>query len=232
MSDPTATKLIVFDVNETLLDITTLAPLFTRLFGRADVLREWFPELILYSQALTLSGRYAPFGALAGGTLQMVGANHDVAITDDDIAELKSLITAMPAYADVAPALTKLQSAGFTLVTLTNSAPSPSPTPLEKAGINHFFDRNFSIADLNVYKPHPKTYDMVAQAYGVEPQHMCMVACHLWDIIGAQAFGCSGAFIARPHNSTLDVPDMPQPDFIAQSLGELADQIIAAHQAT
>jgi 2-haloacid dehalogenase len=57
MPDHTPAKLIVFDVNETLLDITMLEPLFTRLFGAASVLRKWFPELILYLQALTLSGR-------------------------------------------------------------------------------------------------------------------------------------------------------------------------------
>ena len=57
MPDHAPVKLIVFDVNETLLDITMLEPLFARLFGAASVLRKWFPELILYLQALTLSGR-------------------------------------------------------------------------------------------------------------------------------------------------------------------------------
>jgi 2-haloacid dehalogenase len=49
-------SIIVFDVNETLLDITTLEPLFERVFGDRAVLREWFAQLILYSQTLTLSG--------------------------------------------------------------------------------------------------------------------------------------------------------------------------------
>ena len=38
---------IVFDVNETLLDITTLAPLFARLFSDENMLREWFAQLVL-----------------------------------------------------------------------------------------------------------------------------------------------------------------------------------------
>ena len=38
---------IVFDVNETLLDITTLALLFVRLFGDENMLREWFAQLVL-----------------------------------------------------------------------------------------------------------------------------------------------------------------------------------------
>ena len=46
MSEPTAAPIIVFDVNETLLDIDTLAPLFERVFGDATVLREWFAQLM------------------------------------------------------------------------------------------------------------------------------------------------------------------------------------------
>ena len=40
-------SVIVFDVNETLIDLTTLEPLFVRLFGEAAVMREWFAQLIL-----------------------------------------------------------------------------------------------------------------------------------------------------------------------------------------
>ena len=45
--------LLVFDVNETLLDIEALAPQFQRIYGDAGVLREWFAQLILYSEAIT-----------------------------------------------------------------------------------------------------------------------------------------------------------------------------------
>ena len=54
-------RIIVFDVNETLLDIEILNPFFERTFGDARVMRQWFAELILYSQALTLSGSYTEF---------------------------------------------------------------------------------------------------------------------------------------------------------------------------
>ena len=67
MSDTTFPDVLVFDVNETLLDITTLSPLFARVFGDESVLREWFAQLVLYSQTMTLSQRYTPFGALGVG---------------------------------------------------------------------------------------------------------------------------------------------------------------------
>ena len=219
-------KVIVFDVNETLLDIMTLEPLFERVFGNASFMREWFAELILYSQTITLSGFYTPFGELAAGTLQMVASNNSVSITDSDIKELKRLIGKMPAHSDVAPALTHLSEAGFRLVTLTNSASKDSPTPLEKAGIDNFFERTFSVDVIKKFKPAQETYRLVEKELGVQPTDLCLVASHLWDTIGAQSAGWLGAFIKRPHNNILPAENIPVPDFIASDLTELAEQII------
>lgn len=221
-----ATRIIVFDVNETLLDITTIEPLFDRIFGDVKMLREWFSELILYSQSITLSELYTPFGELAAGTLRMVGTNNRIAVSDADIAELHELLSSMPAYPDVVPALERLINAGFRLVTLTNSADTLSPSPLEKAGIAHFFDRHFSVEAVGKFKPAQETYQYVANELGVETESLCMVACHLWDIIGAQTAGYQGAFINRPHNALLPASKVPVPDLVASELTKLAELII------
>jgi 2-haloacid dehalogenase len=47
---------IVFDVNETLLDLRTMEPIFERIFGEEDAMRLWFASLIPYSAALTVAG--------------------------------------------------------------------------------------------------------------------------------------------------------------------------------
>ncbi|PKO80449.1 MAG: haloacid dehalogenase type II [Betaproteobacteria bacterium HGW-Betaproteobacteria-13] len=219
-------SIIVFDVNETLLDITTLEPLFERVFGDAFVLREWFAQLILYSQTMTLSGLYTPFGALAVGSLRMVAATRGVTLADADISELKTRMSEMPAHPDVAPALTRLRDAGFRLVTLTNSASASSPTPLERAGIASFFERSFSVESVRKFKPAPETYQLVASELGADTSALCLVACHLWDTIGAQAAGCRGAFITRPCNAMLPAAEVPAPDLVASELTELADQIV------
>ncbi|MEX1669592.1 haloacid dehalogenase type II [Zhongshania guokunii] len=218
---------LLFDVNETLLDITVLEPFFLRVFNNPSVLRSWFAELVLYSQTMTASGLYEPFGNLAVGVLRMVGTNHRLPITDDDVAEFKVLLGNMPPHLDVIPALKRLQAAGFRLATLTNSAPTQSPTLLEKAGVSEFFEQQLSVDAVRVFKPHPATYRHAAQELGVELDRVCLVACHLWDTIGAQAAGCYGAFITRPNNNILRAENVPQPDFVAQDLSDLADQLVA-----
>src|SRR4029453_2684358 len=81
-------SICVFDVNETLLDIEFMAPLFQRLFGDRKVVREWFGQLILYSDAISLSGPYTTFFTLGQGVLKMLGTIHNVSIIEADIDEL------------------------------------------------------------------------------------------------------------------------------------------------
>jgi 2-haloacid dehalogenase len=231
MSSERFPSIIVFDVNETLLDIDTLTPLFTRVFGKQRVLREWFAQLVLYSQTMTLSGLYTPFGELGVGALQMVADIRQVTLTDDDINEFKERMSALPAHPDAAPALTRLREAGFRLVTLTNSASSASPTPLEKAGLSQFFEQHFSIETVGKFKPAPDTYQLVADTLAVDTSDLCLVACHLWDTIGAQAAGCRGAFLTRPYNAMLNAPNVPVPDLTASDLSTLTDQIISKKNA-
>lgn len=216
--------IIVFDINETLLDITHLEPLFVRIFGNKCALREWFSHLVIYSQTMTLSGLYAPFNKLGSSTLRMMSTKYDIDMQDSDIKELKERITTMPAHADVVPALTKLQNAGFELATLTNSPKTLSS--LEHAGIDSFFTHNFSVDDVKKFKPAAETYHFAAQQMDVDITDLCLVACHLWNTVGAQTAGCFGALITRPNNTVLPLESLPIPHFHAPTLTGVANQII------
>ncbi len=228
MPRSTNPHVLVFDVNETLLDITALEPLFARCFGEARAMREWFAQLVLYSQSMTLAGLYTPFGTLARGAFFMQAKIAGVEVTEADADELGQRIATMPAHADAAPALERLRAAGFRLVTLTNSPPGPSPSPLEKAGLAKFFEESFSVAAVKRFKPAPETYAHVARACGVELGQTCLVACHLWDTLGAQAAGAKGALVTRPGNAVLPAEGLPAPDLVAPDMGALAEKMIAA----
>jgi 2-haloacid dehalogenase len=156
----------------------------------------------------------------------MVASIHGASIDDRDIDELVTRMNTMPAHPDVVPALSRLRDAKFRLVTLTNSASVSSPTPLERAGLGGFFERSFSVEAVRKFKPAPETYRLVAEEMRVAPSELCLVACHLWDTIGAQAAGCRAALITRPHNAMLSAAAVPVPDLSASELTDLADQIV------
>jgi 2-haloacid dehalogenase len=221
-----APSVLVFDVNETLIDINSMAPLFERIFGDPRAMREWFGQLVVYSMAATLSGHYTDYVALGQGLLRMLANIHDVAITNDDVHSLKVGMLTMPAHSDVEDGLLALRDNGFRLVTLTNSPPNPDgPTPLEHAGLAHFFEQRFSVDTCRAFKPAPTVYRFVCKELGVTPAECMMVAAHMWDTVGAQAAGFSGALITRPGNAPLPIRDLPQPTLIANDLRELAQQL-------
>ena len=217
---------LLFDVNETLLDIEALAPLFERVFEDGRIMREWYAQLVVYSQAATLAGRYVPFGTLGAGVLRMPGTIHGKVVDDADVAELAATTASLPAHAGVSEALGRLRDAGFRLATLTNSAPSASPTPLEKAGLAPLLEAPLSVDAVRRFKPAPECYRQAAETLGVAPTEICMVATHAWDLLGAQAVGCRTAFVSWSDNASLPVAELPQPDVSAPTMIALAEAII------
>jgi 2-haloacid dehalogenase len=229
-----APSVLVFDVNETLIDIESMAPLFERVFGDPQAMRDWFNQLVLYSMTATLSGHYVDFFTLGQGILQMLASTHRLAITDDDVQALKDSMLTMPAHPDVEDGLTALRDHGFRLVTLTNSPPNPAgSSPLEHAGLAHFFEQTFSVEARRAFKPAATVYRYVCEELAVAPEDCMMVAAHVWDTIGAQSAGFSGALITRPGNATLPIPDLPQPTIVANDLREFARHLTnRAHQTS
>jgi 2-haloacid dehalogenase len=216
---------LVFDVNETLFDLDSLTPHFVRTFGDGNVMREWFAQLILYSEALTLADDYVAFGELAGAVLKMVATIHERDISDADIVEVKAAIAAMPPHPDVKNGLAKLRNAGFRLFALTNNPKVTCIGQFKRGGILDFFEQTFSIDDAaRRYKPAREAYRAVEQALQVPPSQLCLVACHSWDTLGAVAAGWHGALLRRRGNAPLDVGG--QPCVIALNLDDLADGLI------
>ncbi|MCV7377604.1 haloacid dehalogenase, type II [Mycobacterium alsense] len=221
-------SVLVFDVNETLVDIDSLAPLFADRFGDERVLREWFAQLVMYSMTVTLAGNYVTFPALGRGVLRMLGAVYHVDVTDDDLDRLTTGLLTMPAHPDAAEGLAALRDNGFRLVTLTNSPPNPNgPTALQNSGLAGFFEHQLSVDARRAFKPAPTVYRYVCETLGVAPAECMMVAAHVWDTLGAQHVGFSSALITRPGNPPLPVDGLAQPTLVASDLRELAERLTA-----
>jgi 2-haloacid dehalogenase len=218
---------IVFDVNETLLDLETISPIFARIFGDAAVMRSWFAGLITYSEALTLSEVYVPFTEIGGAVLQMLGTIAGVTLSESDTRELTDLFASMPAHPEVPNALKKLRQHGFRLFTLTDNTLDVSGRQLEQAHIIDFFEHRFSVDEsVRRHKPAQEAYGFVARQLSLEPQNICLIASHVWDTIGALSAGWEAALILRTGNAPLPVG--PQPTYVGNDLDDVANQLIAA----
>lgn len=225
--DTRATPIIVFDVNETLLDFGVLAPVFVRIFGESGALRVWFNHVILYSEALTLSGGYADSGTVGVAVLRMLAQASGRTVAPTDLDALRRLSAEMPTYADTPKALADLKSAGYRLVTLSNNPAAAVDAQLTQAGIRPFFDTLHSIDDgIRRYKPALESYTDLAATLGVAPSDLWLVSCHAFDTLGAAAAGYRTALVLRPGNAPVALGRAP--DIVADDLGTVADRIIQA----
>ena len=216
---------IVFDVNETLMNLDGVNPVFDRIFNDPAAMRLWFGGLITYSEALTLAGVYVPFTDIGGAVLRMLADTRDITISDADADELTNRFATMPPHPDVPPALRRLREHGFRLFTLTDNTLEISGRQLEHAGIIDLFERRFSVDEtVQRHKPAQEAYHSVATALQLEPGNICLVAAHVWDTIGAQSAGWQAGLILREGNAPLDVG--PQPDYIGKDLDAIAGQLI------
>src|SRR5262245_24841770 len=221
--------LIVFDVNETLLDLETMAPTFQRIFGEKSAMRLWFANFIMYSAALTVAGCYVPFTDIGSAVMKMLADTRGIKIDDKDKKELTERFSTMPPHPEVPASLHKLRNAGFRLFTLTDNLLEVQTRQLEHNGIADFFERRFSADGVKHHKPSREAYASVEKELGAKPSEFCLIACHTWDTIGAVAAGWEAALIKRVGNDVLEVG--PQPQIVGNDLNDVADRLIARHSA-
>jgi 2-haloacid dehalogenase len=222
--------LIVFDVNETLLDLETMEPTFERIFRKRGAMRLWFANFIMYSAALTVAGCYVPFTDIGGAVMKMLADTRGINITDADKRELTDKFSTMPPHAEVPAALRKLRTAGFRLFTLTDNLLEVQTRQLTNGGIVDLFERRFSADGVKHHKPSREAYAYVEEELGAKPSDFCLIACHTWDTLGAVAAGWEAALIKRPGNDVLGVG--PQPQIVGDTLDDVANQLIARHKAS
>lgn len=221
-TEPASTRpgILVFDVNETLLDTGPLKQKVGDLLQDPSGGTLWFTTMLHYSLVLTVSGQYKPFPEIGAATLQMLARNSDVSVSHDDAMALMGEMKSLTPHPDVEPALTRLRAAGFQMATLTNSSSAGVAAQIANAGLDRFFQHKLSVEATGKFKPDSTVYEWAARTLGTAP-HMCMlVAAHGWDVAGAAWAGMRTAFVARPGQQKL--PLAPSPELDVSDLHALA----------
>jgi 2-haloacid dehalogenase len=221
-------RLLLFDVNETLLDLRALDPHFERVFGDAAVRVEWFQTMLSSAFLTTITGPYKPFGDHFRAALAITALRRQVRVSPEDERAILGGVRELPAYPDVRPALERLRSAGFRLAALTNSTVEVEEAQLRNAKLADLFDKALSADSAKRLKPAAEAYRTAADQLGVATAELRMVAAHAWDVHGALRAGCAAAFVERP--GVLWNPLLERPDVVGKDLGEVAERVIEVDQ--
>lgn len=222
----TQPSVIVFDVNETLSDMSPMSSRFADVGAPALLSRVWFASLLRDGFALAAAGGDAKFAVVGAEILREVlrgvTLNRDI---DAAVAHVMQGMGQLTLHPDVAEGVRSVRDAGLRLVTLTNGSTQLAEAMFTAAGIREHFETLLTVEDAPAWKPVRSAYEYAADACGVSPGDMLLVASHPWDIHGAAEAGLSTAWLNR--NGAVYPSYFTAPDYTIEALGALAGRLPA-----
>lgn len=217
---PSVPSLVIFDVNETLSDLTPLDEAFAAI-GLPGQARLWFASVLRDGIALAAAGAIAPFATVAAEQLRALMAGTATGTAPEAAVErVVGAFSALDVHPDVGAGVGALRAAGLRLATLSNGSATVAHQLLGRAGLRHQLEAVLSVEDVGVWKPAPAAYRYACDVCAVAPGDAVLVAVHPWDLDGAARAGLRTAWVDRRGGH---YPSYARrPDLVVTDLAELA----------
>ncbi|WP_424950688.1 haloacid dehalogenase type II [Deinococcus sp.] len=216
--------LVLLDVNETLLDLAGLDPVFEEAFGSAEWRAGWFRATLALAMKNTDAGEYHDFPYTGELALKTLAHERDREIPGGFQERLNKAIVALPLHPDVPEGIRLLKAGGYRVGVLANNPVPVVTAQLRHAGIFNSLDAVLSADNARQLKPGQRAYEYALRESGAEATETWMVAAHVWDIRGAMAAGLRGAYLSR--QAAWPDGEHPAPQVSAATLPEAAQQIL------
>ncbi|MDF3287763.1 haloacid dehalogenase type II [Streptomyces silvisoli] len=218
----TGPRLVLFDVNETLSDMSALGARFEEIGAPAHLLPTWFAGVLRDGFALTAAGAYADFldvaqAGLRGLLADLPGWHGDL---DSAVAYVLDGLNHLAVHPDVAEGVRVLRDAGLRLATLTNGSTAATERLLDGAELRDCFEALLDVSAPAAWKPAAAAYQYATETLGTAPEETVLVAVHPWDIDGARRAGLKAAWLQRKASGYPAV--MKAADYTATDLPQLA----------
>ena len=124
----TKPTVILFDVYETLLDMSDVERKVNNLMDSIRGYRIWFELFMQYCFVDNCTGQFNDFSSIAKATMKMTGTLLGNSISDDAINDALEKLKHVPVHDGIPGCLSTLNDEGYRIAALTNS---PQKTILE-----------------------------------------------------------------------------------------------------
>jgi len=215
---------LLFDVNETLSDMSPMAGRFEDVGAPGHLAKTWFASLLRDGFALTAAGVAEPFARIGEDALRtsLEGLRLTRSL-QDSVAHIMGGFGELRVHDDVPDGVRALSDLGIRLVTLSNGSTSVAQRLLEQAGLRDHFEQLLSVEEAGIWKPAAGAYAYALDKCGVEPMDAMLVAVHPWDTDGAARADLGNAWVNR--GGATYPGYFTSPDLEATSLVDLAEQL-------
>ncbi len=190
-------KAVVFDAYGTLYDVQSVAAVTDAAFpGYGELISQiWRLKQLEYTWLRSLMGRYEDFSVITRDslsfTLKTLGLTFDAAIFE----RIMDKYVHLDLYPDAKQTLAALK--GRKLAILSNGSTDMLNALVRNSGLDAILDATISIDSTRIFKPSPRTYELIEAHLGVRPQEVLFVSSNPFDACGAKSFGLNVAWIER-----------------------------------
>lgn len=211
---------LVFDAYGTLYDVHSVVALCDRYWpGKGGAVSQlWRTKQLEYTWQRSLMQRYAPFSRVTEAGLRHACAALGLALAEAQVAALMQQYLNLSLYPDALPALAALR--GRKLAILSNGSPDMLDPLVAASGLDKVLDAVLSVAEVRIFKPDPRVYQIAVDRLGVPKEAIGFVSSNCWDACGAKSFGFLTYWINRS-GAPLDALDAA-PDHTIARLTDLA----------
>jgi 2-haloacid dehalogenase len=212
-------KALAFDAYGTVFDVHSVVTLAEEMFpGKGKELSQlWRSKQIEYMFLRTIMGRYIPHDQNTEAGLKYSMKYLKLPGGESERKALMAAYEKLSPFDDARQTLPKLT--GIKKAILSVGTQSLLSNLVGNAGIATQFDALLSVDEVKVYKPHPRTYQLAIDKFGLERHEIGFVTSNYFDVAGAKAFGFQVIWITR--NSALpDELDLP-PDVELNSIEQI-----------
>jgi len=194
---PLDIKLVIFDVNETMFSLDSIATKF-EILGLPNLSASlWFSNILKEGFANSSIGNFQTFKKIAKNELKRIFFKFKIKYHNRYSLIIFNEFSKLKAHKDVIDSIRFLKSKKIKMVTLTNGSKDNTLRLLKNNGLKSYISRCFSINELRTWKPDKKTYIYVCKEMNVPPSKTLMIAAHAWDVNGAKKAGLKTGYITR-----------------------------------
>lgn len=211
---------LVFDAYGTLYDVHSVVALCDRYWpGKGGAVSQlWRTKQLEYTWQRSLMQRYVPFSRITEAGLRHACAALGLELSEAQVTALMQQYLNLSPYPEALPALAALGARKLAI--LSNGSPDMLDPLVANSGLDKVLHAVLSVAEVEVFKPDPRVYQIAVDRLGVPKEAIGFVSSNCWDACGAKSFGFLTYWINRS-GAPLDALDAT-PDHTITRLTDLS----------
>lgn len=213
---------LAFDVYGTLIDTSGVYHTLEKIIGAKtqSFMEVWRNKQLEYSFRRGLMNAFVDFSVVTREALEYCCMHFNQKLNANQIQILMDAYKVLPAFDDVATALSGLPRENYSKYAFSNGSAHAVSTLLENANVTNLFDGVVSVEKTKMFKPNPVVYKHFNDSTDSNKENTWLISGNPFDVMGAISYGMKAVWVKRSADAIFD-PWGIEPTAVVPSLSEL-----------